>query len=308
MTVTPISLIGPTDNISDLVAAVNTMIGRFNNLGETTEFTISSGTIDDTIIGDTTPAAGTFTDLKAQTCDFRTSQGCTVLFDAGQIPANSIGTGNLSVTNVTIGGSITAAGHATTKSYVDGIASSINSSISTTNTNLSTLSNRVDSMCWNGISRFTASTALSANTHKGRFIEVSTASGNVTVTLPDLASVTEPFNICISKDTLDTNKVIIDGFGTQTVDKNSTLELLVRGSVSLLADKANLTWIATNNTTADNSRISQLENLMVNEVVFSDVSEVSGSTRIMNIIALTQAQYDAIPTKLSTTLYVIKDV
>jgi hypothetical protein len=37
----------------------------------------------------------------------------------------------------------------------------------------------------------------------------------------------------------------------------------------------------------------------------SDVTAVSGSVQVTNVIALTQAQYDALDPKVATTLYLI---
>ena len=41
------------------------------------------------------------------------------------------------------------------------------------------------------------------------------------------------------------------------------------------------------------------------ELVQSDVSDVSGATRITNIISLTQAQYNAISSPEADTLYIV---
>lgn len=41
------------------------------------------------------------------------------------------------------------------------------------------------------------------------------------------------------------------------------------------------------------------------ELVQSDVSDVSGATRIANIISLTQAQYNAISSPEADTLYIV---
>lgn len=39
--------------------------------------------------------------------------------------------------------------------------------------------------------------------------------------------------------------------------------------------------------------------------ITSNIASVPGSTRVLNIIACTQAQYDALPAKSPTTLYII---
>lgn len=42
-----------------------------------------------------------------------------------------------------------------------------------------------------------------------------------------------------------------------------------------------------------------------NGVIDSNTSSISGSTQVLNVIVCTQAQYDALPVKVSTTLYII---
>lgn len=60
--------------------------------------------------------------------------------------------------------------------------------------------------------------------------------------------------------------------------------------------------------TADLSKpISTATQTALNLKVASDVTGIAGATVITNTVALTQAQFNAIPTPSDTTFYVIKD-
>lgn len=75
----------------------------------------------------------------------------------------------------------------------------------------------------------------------GEFIRVDTSSGNVTASLPTAVG-NAGRSVQIVKVTSDSNKVIIDPFGSQTINGSTTQDLLVQwGTVRLVSDGAN--WI-----------------------------------------------------------------
>lgn len=76
-------------------------------------------------------------------------------------------------------------------------------------------------------------------------VRVSTASGNVIITLPQIESLTEDFDILVAKVTSDTNSVSIQRSGTNTINGASSYGLSAQwGAVWLVADRSTNTWTA----------------------------------------------------------------
>lgn len=89
--------------------------------------------------------------------------------------------------------------------------------------------------------------------------------------------------------------------GTQNADTiaDFAAAAALYGPVTSVASKTGAVTLGT----AD---VSGLDTLL-SKTVYSDSSGISGATAISNIVALTQAAYDAIVTPQATTLYVIRD-
>lgn len=112
-----ISTVAASDTLDTWRTTLNTTIGRWNVLGESSDITITGGNIDSTVIGDSTAAAGTFTNLTVtSTADLTSS---TVLFADDSISGNKISGGTAEVTQVILSADPSLSTHAATKSYVD---------------------------------------------------------------------------------------------------------------------------------------------------------------------------------------------
>jgi hypothetical protein len=144
-----ISTIAQGDTFDSWRIALNTTIGRWNALGESSAIVISGGTIDGTVLGGTTPAAGTFTNL-AITGSFDASGGTITLgattFADDSISGDKIQGGTIECNQMEISSAPTATNHATTKTYVDNIQSALSSSISTNTTNISSNTSSISSL------------------------------------------------------------------------------------------------------------------------------------------------------------------
>ncbi len=78
------------------------------------------------------------------------------------------------------------------------------------------------------------------------------------------------------------------------------------GAVTILDDNLGVTTLS-NIDAIDTTTRNTLETSLLSDVVFSDTTVLAGSDPITNIIAVSQAQYDALGTPDPTTFYVIKD-
>ena len=124
MTITLLDIENPTDTYLTLVQRVNTMIARFNNLNTYDDIIITGGSITGATI-DTT--SGEFEGLTVtNSIDL---QGATIILTADSISGNAIDGGTISDVYVELSGAPTLGSHATTKTYVDGLISSLSSSI-----------------------------------------------------------------------------------------------------------------------------------------------------------------------------------
>ncbi|HJV52791.1 MAG TPA: peptidase G2 autoproteolytic cleavage domain-containing protein [Noviherbaspirillum sp.] len=81
----------------------------------------------------------------------------------------------------------------------------------------------------------------------GDLFRVSTTGGNITATLPELSSLTDDYEVIVSKVTGDLNNVVITASGTDTVNGAATLVLTGQyQSAWMVADRTNGTWTAIN--------------------------------------------------------------
>lgn len=114
----PITIIDISTNIwADVITSLNDGSARWNNLGEYDNIDIDGGSIDGTIIGATTPAEGTFTNITiSSTLDLT---GTTILLDDNSISGNKVSGGTIECDYVTLSFTPTDDSHAVRKSYVD---------------------------------------------------------------------------------------------------------------------------------------------------------------------------------------------
>jgi len=78
-------------------------------------------------------------------------------------------------------------------------------------------------------------------------IRVSTASGAITVTLPQISTLTDDFDILVAKVTSDTNAVTIAASGADSINGSATYGISVQWqSAWLIADRSTNTWTAIN--------------------------------------------------------------
>lgn len=76
-------------------------------------------------------------------------------------------------------------------------------------------------------------------------VRVSTASGAVIITLPQIESLTEDFDIVVAKTTSDSNAVSVQRTGSNTINGASSYSISNQyGAVWLVADRSTNTWTA----------------------------------------------------------------
>jgi hypothetical protein len=91
-----------------------------------------------------------------------------------------------------------------------------------------------------------------------KLLKTSTGSGPVTITLPQISTLTASFEIQVSKDTGDTNAVTVAASGGNTINGLSTYILSAQyQSIWLVADLATSTWTAIVTASASNKIVNQ---------------------------------------------------
>ena len=106
-----------TDTLNTYRTRLNTVISRWNTLGESGDIVITGGEIDGTTIGLSNPAAGTFTTLEVtDTIDL---SGVTLILDDNSISGDKLSGGTASFTQAEITNAPTTNNHTATKAYVD---------------------------------------------------------------------------------------------------------------------------------------------------------------------------------------------
>ena len=93
----------------------------------------------------------------------------------------------------------------------------------------------------NVLTKTAAYTILAADNHD--LIRVSTASASVTITLPDISTLTDDFSVMVAKISTDANSVTLARSGSDTIN-GGTSYLLGLGyqTAWLVADRATNTW------------------------------------------------------------------
>ena len=93
----------------------------------------------------------------------------------------------------------------------------------------------------------------------GTLFRVDTTTDNITISLPEISTITDGFKIAIAKMTSDINTVIIDAFGTDTLNGSATYTLTSQWAVAtVVADFETEQWfvvgdgVAANNITVEN--------------------------------------------------------
>ena len=115
----------PTDTVNSWRLVTNQMVDRWNNLGTYDAIVITGGTINGTQIGQSTPQAGTFTNLTVNnTCDLHSA---TLVIADNQLSGDWVSGGTITSVVVELSNPTpTLSQHAASKSYVDGQVSAIN--------------------------------------------------------------------------------------------------------------------------------------------------------------------------------------
>lgn len=113
----------PSNDFSQWLAVTNQMISRWNAIGEANAVTITGGAINNTTIGNSTPSAGFFTNLTASGSVNLSTATLSLANDA--ISGDAVSGGTIDNVMIELSASPSSANHATTKSYVDSLISSL---------------------------------------------------------------------------------------------------------------------------------------------------------------------------------------
>lgn len=116
--ITSLTLTGATwSSFGTAFTRVNELIARANDIGIANAITITGGSINNTSIGNITPASGTFTNTVITSSLILS--GASLTIDDNSISGNKIAGGTITVDYAELSNAPSAANHATTKAYVD---------------------------------------------------------------------------------------------------------------------------------------------------------------------------------------------
>jgi len=106
-----------SNNFNIMRQRCNTMIDRWNAIGEYNAINITGGAINGTTIGQSTPAVGTFSNLTVNST--MTLSSASLVLANDQISGDKISGGTIDNVTILLASAPTLTNHATTKAYVD---------------------------------------------------------------------------------------------------------------------------------------------------------------------------------------------
>lgn len=123
----PITTVAQSDTLDTWRTTLNTNIGRWNILGESSAIVVTGGVIDGTTIGGTTPAPATISNLiVSSTIDMSAS---TIIISDNAISGDKISGGTIEANYVDLQFDPTIGNHAARKSYVDAADATLSAEI-----------------------------------------------------------------------------------------------------------------------------------------------------------------------------------